>query len=149
MKLKFLLLFLIALNFSSVNNSNSLPRRKLDSTDNNKLLLIGFANFVRGDFNNGNNGDLSFVMYLKKIDNTLNFTDIYFNSTVEYQDGTTNNYKGIMCNPNQDAEYYYQCSIFHRNISNNITTIAINNYTFTLSNFNRSYNFSLSEDQIL
>jgi hypothetical protein len=89
-------------------------------------------------------------MYLKKIDITLSFTDIYFNSSVTYQNTTTENNREIICNLDSELEYLiYKCPV-ENNILNNITNITINNYTLTLTNNSESSNnFSLSEDQIL
>ena len=149
MKLTLILFFIIALNFSSVNNSNHSSKRNLDSTDIKKLLLIGFGGFSKYYYEK----DLYFKMYLKRIDDSLNFSLIYLNSTVKYQDETTNNNMSIFCSKNtltSETQYLlYDCEIFNRNISNNITNVTINSYSLVLSYFNESSNFTLTENEIL
>jgi hypothetical protein len=121
----------------------------LDSTDIKKLLLIGFGGFSKYYYEK----DLYFKMYLKRIDDSLNFSLIYLNSTVKYQDETTNNNMSIFCSKNtltSETQYLlYDCEIFNRNISNNITNVTINSYSLVLSYFNESSNFTLTENEIL
>ena len=143
MKLKFFLIFIIAINFSSVNNSNHSPQRKLDSPDIYKLLLIGFGLFQEEE----DSDQVNFDMYLKKIDNTLNFSDIYLKSLVEYENGTTKDNVDIICGGDSESESQYLIYNCEINISN-FTNIQINNYTFILTNKSESKNFSLSKEQI-
>ena len=152
MKLKLFLLFIIALNFSSVNNSNHLSKRKLDTTDNNKLLLIGFEKYTN-DTGNQEIDEVHFNMHLKILDNDTylnSFDSIYLKSSVTFLDGKTNDNMEIYCNkPNFEKQHIYsKCEIKNLNKANPITNVTINDYTFMVR-FNNTYNFTLSEDQIL
>ncbi len=92
-------------------------------------------------------------MHIKKIDDNLDFlkiNSIYLKSSVIYQDGKTNDTVYINCSrPNTYFQHTFcDCNIINPNISNNITNVAINNYSFIIS-INETYNEILSEDQIL
>ena len=147
MKLKLFLLFVISLNFSSFINSSHLPKRKLDSTDNNKLLIIGFEKY-RKDFSQ-NIDEVNFNMHLKKIDNTLELINIYLKSSVEYEDGQTNDNMDVTCElPFTDEQSISYCKIKNFNISNKIANVRINNDIFIIQ-YNATNNLTLHEDEIL
>ena len=147
MKLKLFLLFVISLNFSSFINSSHLPKRKLDSTDNNKLLIIGFEKY-RKDFSQ-NIDEVNFNMHLKKIDNTLELINIYLKSSVEYEDGQTNDNMDVTCElPFTDEQRISYCKIKNFNISNKIANVRINNDIFIIQ-YNATNNLTLHEDEIL
>ena len=149
MKLNFFLLFIIALNLSSVNNSNQLSQRKLLSNNNYRLLLIGFENYRQET-------DLSidtvdFNIRTKRIDNTLflNVSSIKLKVFVKYQNGTINDSMNIDCDPFYDeTNLGANCRIENPNWENNITNVSINDYTFIFV-YNSSYNLTLTEDEIL
>jgi hypothetical protein len=147
MKLKLFLLFVISLNFSSFINSSHLPKRKLDSTDNNKLLIIGFEQYTK-DFSQ-NIDEVNFNMHLKKIDNTLELINIYLKSSVEYEDGQTNDNMDVTCElPFTDEQRISYCKIKNFNISNKIANVRINNDIFIIQ-YNATNNLTLHEDEIL
>ena len=150
MKLKLFLFFVIFLNFSSFTNSSHLPKRKLDSTDNKKLLIIGFEKYSKNTEVEATVDEVNFRMHLIKIDFTLKLNSIYLKSSVKYQDGQTNDNMDIFCHPPITTTQYTfsACEIKNLNTSNKITNVIINNYTFIIQS-NATYNFTLPEDQIL
>ena len=136
---------MITFNFSFISVSNQLLKRNLND-DNNKFLLIGFGEYHE------QNQIIYFNVHLLKYEANENYSDIYFNASVIYQETNTSEDIETKCSC-QDEECKKQILTYNCEIKNDgdkiITNISLNNYQLKAKNFSGDNNKTFNEDQII
>jgi hypothetical protein len=137
-------LFIIVFNFSLFTTSNQFVKRNLVG-NSPKFFLIGF-----GDYLNNNHEEITFNIYLIKYEAEQYYSDIYFDTSVIYQNSNKNNILPAKCSITEesvDHSLIYKC-IVKNGIKNNITSISLNHYSFIVTN-SSVQNLTFDENQII
>lgn len=140
MKLK-IILIMLAFTFSFVTNSNQLPKRNL-ANDNIKFLLIGFGGYSENNFN----------VTLMKYEAENNYSHIFFNTSVIYQDLNKSDNVPVKCDCGSNYEekiLTYMCEVINDENDKIIRNISLNNYRLIATNLSGDNNLTFNEDEII